>query len=212
MTTPGWEGDVAAELKQGFNIVDAAKEANVSHFIYNSVSDANKSTGIGHFDSKYEIEKHLEASGLNYTIVAPAYFYDNIFFPYVFDAIKKDGVLNMAMPAGTELKQISAEDIGNFVGVVVNKREEMFGQRINIAGDSISGEEVAKVMSKVLGKEVTYNGFPTDYLKEQSEEMAKMFDWFNEVGYSANLEELAPYQLMTFEQWAKKQDWTPYLA
>ncbi len=211
MTTPGWGGDIAAELRQGFNIIDAAKEANVEHLIYNSVSDANTSTGIGHFDSKYEIEKHLKASGLNYTIVAPAYFYENIFFPYVFDAIKADGELRIAMPADTKLQQISVADIGKFVGTVVNQGEKMFGQRINIAGDAISGEEVAKVLTKVLDKKVTYNGFSTDYLKQQSEEMAKMFDWFNEVGYSAKLEDLAPYHLMTFSQWAEKQNWAAYL-
>jgi len=208
MTTPGWEGDVATELKQGINIVDAAIEAGVEHFIFNSVSDANQSTGIPHFESKFKIEKHLDASGLNYTIVAPAYFMDNIFFPYVFDAVKNEGLLKIAMPEDTKLQQISVEDIGKFVGIVVNEREGMFGQRINIAGDSISGNDVAKVLTKVLGKEVKYEGFSPDYLREQSEDMANMFDWFNNTGYSADLENLNRYNLLSFEEWAMKQDWS----
>jgi len=208
MTTPGWKGDVVTELKQGINIVDAAKEAGVEHFIFNSVSDANQSTGISHFDSKFEIEKHLEASGINYTIVAPAYFMDNIFFPYVFDSVKNDGLLKIAMPEDTKLQQISVEDIGKFVGIVVNEREGMFGQRINIAGDAISGNDVAEVLTKVLGKEVKYEGFSPDYLGEQSEDMANMYDWFNNTGYSADLENLKQYNLLSFEKWALKQDWS----
>jgi len=208
MTTPGWEGDVIAELQQGTNIVEAAKIANVPHFIYTSVSDADQSTGIPHFDSKYELEKQLAASGLNYTIVAPAYFMDNIFYPYVMDSVKKDGILRIAMPGDTKLQQISAEDIGRFVGVVVNEREKMFGQRINIAGDAISGNDVAEVLTKVLGKEVKYEGFSPDYLRQQSEDMANMFDWFNNIGYSADLEKLKQYNLLSFEAWALKQDWS----
>ncbi len=208
MTTPGWEGDVVAELQQGTNMVEAAKIASVPHFIYTSVSDANQSTGIPHFDSKYEIEKQLVASGLNYTIVAPAYFMDNIFYPYVMDAVKKEGILRVAMPENTKLQQISAEDIGKFVGMVVNEREKMFGQRINIAGDTISGNDVAAVLTKALGKEVKYEGFSPDYLREQSEDMANMFDWFNNIGYSADLENLKQYNLLSFEAWAMKQDWS----
>ena len=208
MTTPGWNGDVESEVKQGLSIVDAAKDAGVKHFIFNSVSDANQSTGIGHFDSKYEIEKHLEASGLNYTIVAPVYFIENLFFPYVFDAVKNEGILSAAMPGDTKLQQISVEDIGRFVAMVVGKREEMFGERINIAGDAISGNEMVEVLSKAMRKEIKYKGISTAYLKEQSEEMAKMYDWFNNTGYSANLEKLETYGMMSFEQWANKQDWT----
>ncbi|PCI33229.1 MAG: nucleoside-diphosphate sugar epimerase [Flavobacteriaceae bacterium] len=208
MTTPGWEGDVASEILQGTNMVEAAKKANVPHFIYTSVSDANQDTGIPHFDSKYEIEKQLVASGINYTIVAPTYFMDNIFQPYVFDAVKKEGVLKIAMPENTKLQQISAEDIGKFVAVVVNQREKMFGQRIDIAGDAISGNDVAEVLTMVLGKKVTYEGFSPDYLRAQSEDMANMFDWFNNTGYSADLDSLKQYKLSSFKTWAKKQDWS----
>jgi len=207
MTTPGWEGDVVTELKHGINLVDAAKEANVNHFIFTSVSDADQNTGIPHFDSKFEIEQHLKKSGLNHTIVAPAYFYDNIFYPYVMDAVLKEGVLRIAMPNDTKLQQISAEDIGKFVGIVVNKGEDMFGQRINIAGDAISGEEVAKVLSTVLGKDIKYEGFSPDYLREQSEDMANMYEWFNNIGYSADLKYLAQYELKSFKDWAMKQEW-----
>lgn len=45
-------------------------------------------------------------------------------------------------------------------------------------------------------------------MKEQSEDMALMFQWFIDGGYSADLSTLQKYNFMSFEQWALKQDWS----
>jgi len=206
MTTP-FEGGLEIEVKQGITMANAAKEAGVGHFIFNSVSDADESTGIPHFDSKYEVEKYLTTLNVPYTIIGPVYFMDNILYPYVLDAIKKEGILKMAMPRDRKLQQISAEDIGRFVGVVVNARENMFGKRINIAGDEITGNKAAQILTKILGKEIKYEGFSPDYLKSQSEDMALMFEWFTDKGYSADLDKLKENGFLSFEEWAKKQNW-----
>ncbi len=203
MTTP-FEGGVELETQQGITMVDAAVEAGIGHFIFNSVADADRSTGIPHFDSKYEVEKHLAKSGLNYTIVAPVYFMDNIWFSA--DGLK-EGVLRMGMPGDIKLQQIAAEDIGRFVAHVVDSGEAMYGQRINIAGDDLTGDEAAQVLSKVTGKEIRYEGFNPDMFRSQSEDMALMYEWFIADGYTANLNELAPRGLLNFKQWASKQDW-----
>jgi uncharacterized protein YbjT (DUF2867 family) len=205
MTTPFQDG-LDKEIEQGKSMATAASEAGVGHFIFNSVADADRATGIPHFDSKYEVEKHIAALKLNYTIVGPTYFMDNMMF-FNMDGLK-EGVLRVAMPADRKLQQIAVEDIGKFVGVVVNERENMFGKRINIAGDDLSGEEAAAILSKVTGREIRYEGFSPEMVKEHSEDMAIMYDWFNKDGYTANLEDLQQYGLMNFEDWASKQDWT----
>ena len=153
ITTP-FEGGIDHEVEQGISLANAAKEADIGHFIFNSVGDANQPTGIPHFDSKYEVEKHLETLGMPYTIVGPAYFMDNIFIPFMLEQLK-EGLLKMAMPADRKLQQIAVEDIGKFVGVVVNEREEMFGKRVNISGDELTGEEAAKILSNAIGKKMT---------------------------------------------------------
>ncbi len=207
MTTP-FEAGLEHEVKQGITMANAAKEANVGHFIFNSVSDADQTTGIPHFDSKYEVEKHLKTLDLPYTIVAPVYFMENLFFPFVLDTIKKEGVLKMAMPADRKLQQISAVDIGKFVGVAVNEREKMFGKRINIAGDELTGDEMAAILTKITGKTVRYEGFDPQFLRSQSEDIAIMYEWFIDKGYTSDMDMLQQYDLMSFEAWANKQDWS----
>jgi len=205
MTTP-FEAGLDKEIEQGKTMAKAAEKAGVGHFIFNSVGDADRVTGIPHFDSKYEVEKHIATLNLNYTIVGPAYFMDNL-MAFNMDGLK-EGVLKMAMPADRKLQQIAVEDIGKFVGIVVNERENMFGKRINISGDELTGDEAAADLSRVTGKDILYEGFSPDFLREQSEDLAIMYDWFISDGYTADLEILKPYGLMGFEEWASKQDWS----
>lgn len=209
MTTP-FEAGIDGEIAQGKSLANAAQRAGVGHFVFSSVGDADQKTGIPHFDSKYEVEEHLESLGIDFTIVAPSYFMDNLFFPVMLDGLKV-GVLKMAMPGDRVLQQIAAEDIGRFMSIVIAEGESWYGKRVNISGDEISGIKAAKVLGRVIGKPIRYEGFAPDYLREQSEDMALMYEWFNRVGYSANLAELEPYGFLSYEQWAKKQDWESIL-
>ena len=205
MTTPFEEG-LEAETEQGKSMANAAKKAGVGHFIFTSVGDADRSTGVAHFDSKYEVEKHIATLDLNYTIVAPVYFMDNLWY-YNMDGLK-EGVLRLAVPADLKLQQIAAEDIGKFVAIVVNERERMFGKRVNIAGDEFTGEEAAAALSRVTGKKIRYEGFSPEFVREQSDDLADMYEWFISDGYSADLESLKQYSFLSFEQWVEKQDWS----
>ena len=50
-----WEHGKQAEISQGINFADAAKQAGVTHFVYSSVASADKNTGIPHFDSSMRL-------------------------------------------------------------------------------------------------------------------------------------------------------------
>src|SRR5580700_835252 len=65
MTVPS--GGTDAEIRQGIAAADAAKATGV-HLVFTSVGSANRQTGIPHFDSKYEIEKHIARVGVRATI------------------------------------------------------------------------------------------------------------------------------------------------
>ena len=56
-----WSVGARREVIQGKNLADAAKKASVEHFVYSSVGGAERNTGIGHWDSKWEIERHIRA-------------------------------------------------------------------------------------------------------------------------------------------------------
>src|SRR5690242_16344036 len=57
MATPFGNG-IAGETQQGKNVADAAKAAG-AFLVYSSVANADKKTGVPHFESKYEVEKHI---------------------------------------------------------------------------------------------------------------------------------------------------------
>src|SRR5882672_3093214 len=199
------------EIAQGMTITDAAKAAGVAHFIYSSVASANRATGISHFDGKYAVEKHLQASGVPHTVVAPVFFMENLLQPWMLSGLRQ-GKLAMALPAGRSLQQITVSDIGTFVAAVIERGDTVFGRRFEIAGDELTGQEAAAILSKVMGREVHYEGFSPDVLRAQSEELALMFEWFDSSGYAADIKSLRrdfpEVKWHTFEEWARQQGWS----
>jgi len=210
MSTP-YEQGAEQETAQGMTLTEAAKAAGVAHLIYSSVASAHRATGIPHFDSKYAVEQHLQASRVPSTIVAPVYFLENVWQPWSLASLRQ-GKLAMALPASRALQQIAAADIGAFVAAVIERGETVFGRRFDIAGDELTGEEAAAILSKVTGREVHYEGFPPDVLRAQNEDLARMFEWFDHTGYAANMKSLRrdfpEVTWHTFEEWASKQDWS----
>jgi uncharacterized protein YbjT (DUF2867 family) len=210
MTTPFEEG-VEAETAQGIAITNAAKEAGVGHLIYSSVANADKATGIPHFDSKYEVEKHIASSGVPYTIIAPVYFMENLTAPWTVSGLGQ-GKLAAALPADRPLPQIAVQDIGAFAAAIIERGESVFGQRFDIAGDELSGERSAAILSEATGRNIQYESFPTDALRAQSEDMALMFEWLNDTGYSADIAGLRrDFPEVTwhdFATWVGQQDWS----
>lgn len=210
MTTP-FESGIDAEIQQGNTLIDAMLAAGVGHLVLGSVADANNSTGIPHFDSKYEVEKRLAASGLAYSIVAPVYFMDNVLAVWGLPALK-EGKLAMALPAGKPLQQVSVKNIGEFAAALIERGEAVFGKRYDIAGDELTGEQAATAISKATGHKIGYEGFPPDALRAQSEDLALMFEWFDRTGYSADIPALRrdfpEVGWQSMESWAGEQDWS----
>ena len=209
MATPG-QG-VEQETANGIAIADAALTAGVGHLVYSSVASADRATGIPHFGSKYEVEKHIVSLDVPYTIIAPVFFMDNLLQPWALQGLRQ-GKLAMAMPATRSLQQIAVVDIGGFTAAVVERRESAFGQRIDIAGDELTGDEAVAILSKLTGREIRYEGFPPEVLRAQSEDMALMFEWFDHTGYAADINGLRrdfpELKWHDFKEWAREQDWS----
>jgi len=214
MTTP-FEQGVEAETAQGLVLIDAAKQANVGHLVYSSVANADQETGVPHFDSKYAVEKAIVASGIPYTIIAPVFFMDNLLQPWMSGTLN-EGKLSMAMPGTRPLQQISVANIGVFAAAVIEQRESVFGKRFDIAGDELTNDALAALFAEILDHPVQYEGFPPDAMREQSEDMALMFEWFDAVGYSVDIEGLRrdfpEVGWQRFEEWAQMQDWDVVLV
>lgn len=202
-----WEHGQQAEIVQGINFANAARRAGVNHFIYSSVASANQNTGIPHFDSKYTIEEYIKTLQLPYTIFRPVAFMEN--WEYVRADIEQ-GIIYGPQSANTQHQQISVRDIGRFVAEAFDNPADWLGKSIDIAGDQYNKQEIAQIFSRVTGRKIKYLQVPWDeFEKDQGEAMTVMGKWFEDVGYSVDVENLrAQYPwLMTLEQYLQENAW-----
>lgn len=186
--TDFWEHGFAAEVAHGRQLVDSAAAAGVQHFVYSSVAGAHQNTGIPHFDSKYEVERHLTATSLNYTIVRPVSFMDN--WRYAYDEIQS-GEYADPRETGSRHQWIAASDIGFFVGEALDNPAEWQGLALDIAGDEMTVGEFLERVSARVGLPFEHKKVSWDqYEQDAGAEMTLMTRWFQDVGYSADVEKL----------------------
>jgi uncharacterized protein YbjT (DUF2867 family) len=201
----GYEG----EIRQGKALADVAKAAGVQHLVYTSVVSCDKHTGLPHFDSKWEIEQHLQRTGLRCTILRPAFFMQN-WWSYLRDPVLQ-GTLPLPLNPTTRLQQISVEDIGAFALMAFKNPDRWIGRTLELAGDELSMAQTAELFSRVLTRRVQYVQVPWDQFRQTAgEEMTKMYRWFNDVGYQVNISALRREhpKLETLEQVLRQQNWT----
>jgi uncharacterized protein YbjT (DUF2867 family) len=211
MGSPFEEG-IDGETKQAITIANAAVMADASHLVYSSVAGADENTGIPHFESKYKVEEHIKGLGIPYTIIAPVFFMENLMSPFLTLEGLKQGKLGMAMPASRKLQHIALENIGEAVAYAIENRNSFQNKRINIASDDLTGIQAAEILTNVTGKVIEYEVLPLEQLYANSEDMGRMYEWFDEVGYSTDLDQLRndfpDVNWKSFKDWAMMQDWS----
>ncbi|MGI8647454.1 MAG: NmrA/HSCARG family protein [Mycobacteriales bacterium] len=186
MTTP-FETDVTDEVRQGVAMLDAAAATGVvEHIVFTSAANADRDTGIPHFDSKRRLEQHLAALGVPWTVIAPAAFMDQYTEEWTLQGLGS-GVFGRPMPADKPLALIPEQDIGAFAALVLSRPDEFTGQRIDIASDERTGEEIATILGVVCGREVAFQQFPIEYAEAHSSDLAAMFRYFAKVGLEVDI-------------------------
>jgi uncharacterized protein YbjT (DUF2867 family) len=207
MTTPF--GGTEAEIRQGVASADAARAAGV-HLVFTSVGNANRETGVPHFDSKYEVEKHIAKVGARATILAPVAFMENLNF--IKEQLGK-GVYASALSPTRALTQIAVADIGAVAVRVLEDAVQFAGKRFDLAGDELSGNDAISILARVTGRSFSYFQVPLDVVRQRmGEDAVKMYEWFDRVGFkvdrAALRREFPDVTFQNFESWAKKQDWS----
>jgi len=171
---------VDKELNQGINLVNSAKESKVQFFLYSSVIGCDANTGIPHWESKFKIENHLKKSEIAFTIIRPSSLYENLLIPEVNKRIKK-GKLVLPTNGDKEQQFISADDIGKIATAIFSDREKYAGKTVTVAAEQMNGIQLAAVLSKALGKTITYQKLPMFITRlVMGKDLAKMFRWINE--------------------------------
>ena len=207
VTTPF--GGTDAEIRQGVAAADAAKAAEV-HLLFTSVGSANRQTGVPHFDSKYEVEKHIAKISVGATILAPVAFTENLYF--IKEQLAK-GIYAAALPPARALAQVAVADIGAVAVRGLEDASRFTGKRFDLAGDELTGNDAMSILSRVTGRNFTYYQVPLDVARQRmGEDAVKMYEWFDRVGFAVDRaalrREFPDVTFHNFESWTKTQDWS----
>ncbi|MBI5488602.1 MAG: NmrA/HSCARG family protein [Deltaproteobacteria bacterium] len=179
-----WEAGVEREEEQGHRFARVAREAGVQHFVYSSVGSAERGTGIPHFDNKYRVEGTVRSLGFpSHVILRPVFFMENLTSPWFL----RDGKLLAALAPETRLQMVAVSDIGRVGARAFVDAARMRGREIEIAGDTATMPQVAAALTEARHTKVPFERIPIEAVRAQSGDMATMLEWFDHVGYGADI-------------------------
>src|SRR6266852_336668 len=203
------------EYDQGVNLIDVASEAGVEHLVLSTLSSAAKishgAVAVPHFETKSRMEEHARQRGVPFTFVHVAFYFEN-FMNYFRPQRRADGSYSFGFPlADARLGAVAVEDTGGVVTAIFERRAEFLGETVEIIGDEMTAQEFAQILSRVLGRRVTYNHIPRDTYAALgfpgARELADMFEFLRAHVPSRRAEiaqcrQLYP-SMQTFEVWVQ---------
>lgn len=192
------------ERSFGVTIADLSRAAGVRHFVYSSVAGLTGDTGVGHFHSKWLIEEHVRASGLPATIVRPGTFMELLLAPPF--GLGERRFVFFTRP-DQRIPAIAVEDIGKLVARVFADRERHVGRTIDLAGEELTGVQIADAVGRALGEKFSYAQFSAGDFPESSM-FARLLALFERSGIRigtdvSGLGREVP-GLLTFDAWLAK--------
>jgi len=214
------------ELSEARNMAQAAKDAGVKHVIWSTLEDTRKSIPLSdnrmptlmgkykvpHFDAKGEADGIFTELRVPTTFLLTSFYWDNFIYFGMGPKKGADGKLAITLPMGNKkLASMAAEDIGKTAYAIFEEGEEMIGKTVGIAGGHLTGDQMAKSLSKALGQQVTYNAVsPATYRAfgfPGADDLGNMFQFNSEFEQDCcdarNISEtksLNP-ELQTFDRW-----------
>ena len=217
------------EMAEIASMANAAMEADTQHVIWSTLEDTRKwvpleddrmptlhgKYKVPHFDGKGASDHLFTDAGVPTTFLLTSFYWDN--FIYFGSGPQKlpDGRLAITFPmADKKLPGIAAEDIGKCAYGILKRGADFIGKRVGIAGEHLTGAQLAEAFTKALGREVIYNDVPADVYRSfpfpGADDLGNMFQFkrdfesyfcgIRDVGFSR---ELNP-ELQNFDTWLER--------
>lgn len=211
---PGRKLGAEGELRQGRNLLDAAKAAGVQHFVQSSGMGVTIAPELEANRGKLAVEAHARAIGLPWTIIRGCFFMENFANPaWGFRDPLLDGRLELPFAATTRLQMLASDDLGHFVAMAFDKPSEHLGATYNLASDELTMLEIADTFSRAMGRSVVFTGSPAglEALTRFDVDLGKLFRVeMYERGFCASLPALRALhpQLSTLEAYLRRTRWT----
>ncbi len=214
------------EIANARAMAEAAKFAGLHHTIWSTLEDTRRWVPISdnrmptlmgnykvpHFDAKGEADNIFRELQVPTTFLLTSFYWDNFIYFGMGPQKGPDGRLAITLPIGDKkLPGIAAEDIGRCAYGIFKKGDEFIGKTVGIAGEQLTGAQMAAAFTKVLGKEVVYNSVPPEIFRSfgfpGAEDLGNMFqfkrdfeEYFCGARSLAFSRSLNP-SLQTFAQW-----------
>ncbi len=184
------------ELAQATAMAKAAKQAGVQHVIWSTLEDTRQWVPLNdnrmptlmgkykvpHFDAKGEADHVFTGLGLPVTLLLTSFYWDNFIYFGMGPKKGPDGKLAISFPMDDKkLPSIAAEDIGKCAYGIFKRGREFIGKKVGIAGEQLTGTEIAEALSKALGQEVRYNAVSPEVFRSfgfpGAEDLGNMFQF-----------------------------------
>lgn len=167
-----WEhGDSKRETRQAAQLAEAAARSGIDRLIWSTLEDSRKfapadAAGVlnaadlvPHMDAKAEADAYFVDTGLPVTLLMTSFYWENLINFGMGPRRAADGVLDFALPLGQALLPgIAAADIGACAAALFEQPPAT--RRIGIAGEHLSGAQMAAALSKALGEPVRWQDVP----------------------------------------------------
>jgi uncharacterized protein YbjT (DUF2867 family) len=214
------------EIAEGRAMAQAAKHARLQHVIWSTFEDTRKwvplsdsrmptlqgKYKVAHFDGKAEANAAFTELGVPTTFLLTSFYWENLI--YFGSGPKKgpDGKLAITFPMGDKkLPGIAAEDIGKCAYGIFKRGREFIGKTVGVAGEHLTGAQMAAALGRALGQEVRYNDVTPEVYRSfgfpGAEDAGNMFqfkrDFETDYCGARNLDVARSINpaLQTFDQW-----------
>ncbi len=184
------------ENQHAKNMAEAASLAGVKHVIWSTLEDTRKFIPIEddrmptlngkykvpHFDAKGESNIYFEKSGIPYTLLNTSFYWENFIYFGLGPQKGPDGKFAITLPMGDKkLPGIASDDIGKCAYAILKAGNEYQGKTVSIAGEHLTGNQMAEAFTKHLGVEVKYNKVPPSVYRTfnfpGADDMGNMFQF-----------------------------------
>lgn len=215
------------ELQEAENLAIAAGYSGIQHAIWSTLEDTRKWVPVNdtrmptlkdkykvpHFDVKGEANSFFTKYKVPTTFLLTSFYWDNFIHFGMGPQKGPDGKLAITFPMGNKkLPGIAAADIGKCAFGIFKAGSKYIGQSVGIAGDHVTGNEMADTLSDIIGKEIAYNEVPPDVYRgfgfPGADDLGNMFQFKQEFedyfcgARSLDFSRSLNPALQSFEAWA----------
>ncbi len=140
------------DYRANIELIDQAKAAGVQHFVFISVLGVDRGyEDAPVFKAKREVEKYLQASGLNYTILRPSGFASNL-LPLA-ERFRQTGVYLLIGDPKSRTSIVSTDDLAKIAVDSVNI-EAAKNQIFSVGGsDILQRQDIPRIFGRIFNKE-----------------------------------------------------------